>query len=243
MRAAPATRWRPSACGCLFRPRNPRCSRREPYDRDVVRTSVEATLRWRGSGTAPPTTADSATQSPGSSRRLARARARALGQRTPYTMSIAERLLLARLRERDEQAFSEIVRQYEDKVFSLIYRMLGNRPEAEDVAQDVFITVFKTIDTFRGEAKFSTWLLRIAANHAKNRIKYLARRATDPDGLEGGGALDVASVPHAMPLSGQVDGPDVLAEAAELDGLLQAGIAQLDEEQRLLVILRDVEEM
>ena len=94
-------------------------------------------------------------------------------------MSLAERLLISRLRERDEQAFGEIVRTYGDKVFSLIYRMLGNRQEAEDVAQDVFITVFKTIESFRGEAKFSTWLLRIAANHSKNRIKHLARRPTE----------------------------------------------------------------
>ncbi len=65
--------------------------------------------------------------------------------------------------------------------------MLGNRHEAEDVAQEVFITVFKTVDTFRGEAKFSTWLLRIAANQSKNRIKYLARRPTD------GGELDDAA--------------------------------------------------
>ena len=101
------------------------------------------------------------------SRRSRLARARSLGQRAPYTMSVAERLLIARLNERDEQAFSEIVRLYGDKVFSLIYRMLGNRHEAEDVAQEVFITVFKTIDSFRGEAKFSTWLLRIAANHAQ----------------------------------------------------------------------------
>ena len=158
-------------------------------------------------------------------------------------MSVAERLLIGRLKDRDEEAFGEIVRLYGDKVFNLVYRMLGSRAEADDIAQEVFITVFKTIDTFRGEAKFSTWLLRIAANQSKNRLKYLARRATDPDGLEDGGALDVAAAPHAMPLSGQVDGPDVLAEAAELDGLLQAGIAQLDEEQRLLVILRDVEEM
>ena len=171
--------------------------------------------------------------------RLARARAR----RGPYIMSVAERLLIGRLKDRDEEAFGEIVRLYGDKVFNLVYRMIGSRAEADDIAQEVFITVFKTIDTFRGEAKFSTWLLRIAANQSKNRLKYLARRATEPDGLDGGGALDVASVPHAMPLSGQVDGPDVLAEAAELDGLLQRGIAELDEEQRLLVILRDVEEM
>ena len=102
-------------------------------------------------------------------------------------MSLAERLLMGRLKERDPAAFDEIVRRYGDKVFSLIYRMLGNRHEAEDVAQEVFITVFKTVDTFRGEAKFSTWLLRIAANQSKNRIKYLARRPTD------GGELDDAA--------------------------------------------------
>ena len=170
---------------------------------------------------------------------MARVRAR----RGPYVMSVAERLLLARLKERDEQAFNEIVRLYGDKVFSLVYRMIGNRAEADDIAQEVFITVFKTIDTFRGEAKFSTWLLRIAANQSKNRIKYLARRATDPEGLDGEGAGETADAPHAVPLSGRVDRPDVLAEAAELDGLLQRGIAELDEEQRLLVILVDVEEL
>jgi RNA polymerase sigma-70 factor (ECF subfamily) len=170
--------------------------------------------------------------------RLGRARAR----RGPYVMSVAERLLIGRLKERDEQAFNEIVRLYGDKVFSLVYRMIGSRAEAEDVAQEVFITVFKTVDGFRGEAKFSTWLLRIAANQSKNRIKYLARRATDPDGLEDGVGASAAAT-HVAPLTGQIDGPDVIMEAAELDGLMQRAIADLDEEQRLLVILRDVEEM
>jgi RNA polymerase sigma-70 factor (ECF subfamily) len=157
-------------------------------------------------------------------------------------MSVAERLLIGRLKERDEQAFNEIVRLYGDKVFSLVYRMIGSRAEAEDIAQEVFITVFKTIDGFRGEAKFSTWLLRIAANQSKNRIKYLARRATDPEGLEDDAGASEASS-HLAPLTGQIDGPDVIMEAAELDVLMQRAIAALDEDQRLLVILRDVEEM
>src|SRR5262249_33213096 len=152
-------------------------------ERAVVRISVEATLRWRigdpPATASTSTSAGTATQSAGSSRRLTRARSRALGQRTPYTMSVPERLLPARLRERDEDAFAEIFEQYKDKVFGLIYRMLGNRPEADDVTQEVFVTVFKNIEGFRGEAKFSTWLLRIAANQAKNRIKHLARRPTE----------------------------------------------------------------
>jgi RNA polymerase sigma-70 factor, ECF subfamily len=174
--------------------------------------------------------------------RFARARTRG---RVPYTMSLAERLLIARLKERDPSAFDEIVRRYGDKVFSLIYRMLGNRQEAEDVAQEVFITVFKTVDGFRGEAKFSTWLLRIAANQSKNRIKYLSRRPTD------GGEIDdpaqaEAEAPGATPgpiAHAQIDAPDKMLEATETKGLLQVAIADLDEEHRLLVILRDVEEM
>jgi RNA polymerase sigma-70 factor (ECF subfamily) len=173
--------------------------------------------------------------------RLARVRvARARARRGPYVMSVAERVLLDRLKERDEQAFDEIVRIHGDKVFSLVFRMIGNRAEAEDITQEVFITVFKTIETFRGEAKFSTWLLRIAANQSKNRIKYLARRATDPEGLDDG---DVAAAPNVVPLTGQVDGPDVIVEAKEIDKLTQQAVEALDEEQRLLVVLRDVEEM
>jgi RNA polymerase sigma-70 factor (ECF subfamily) len=158
-------------------------------------------------------------------------------------MSVAERLLIARLRERDEQAFADIVRLYGDKVFSLIFRMLGNRQEAEDVAQDVFITVFKTIETFRGEAKFSTWLLRIAANHSKNRIKHLARRPTegaDPDDVS-----QVRLLPDrpSPPVQAQIDAPDKILEGAQTNALIQQAIADLDEDQRLLVVLRDVEEL
>lgn len=168
--------------------------------------------------------------------------ARAGRERGPYTMSLAERLLIARLKDRDGQAFDEIVQLYGDKVFSLVYRMLGNRHEAEDVAQEVFITVFKTVDGFRGEAKFSTWLLRIAANQSKNRIKYLSRRPTEGE-LEESGEKRVALGTPGPVVQAHIDGPDVLMEAAELEALMQRAIAALDEEHRLLVILRDVEEL
>ena len=91
-------------------------------------------------------------------------------------MTFRERLLLRRLRERDERAFRELVEEYQDRVFNLLYRMIGGREEAEDLAQEVFVTVFKSIEQFRGESKLSTWLYRVAVNHCKNRIKYLVRR-------------------------------------------------------------------
>jgi RNA polymerase sigma-70 factor (ECF subfamily) len=157
-------------------------------------------------------------------------------------MSVAERLLIGRLKARDEQAFNEIVRLYGDKVFSLVYRMIGSRAEAEDIAQEVFVTVFKTVDGFRGESKFSTWLLRIAANHCKNRMKYLSRRPTSGAGLEGVGE-DALADRGTSPVQSRIEAPDVLMEAAEMEALTQAAIAALDEDQRLLIVLRDVEEL
>src|SRR5688572_11701136 len=144
-------------------------------------------------------------------------------------MSLRERLLLRRLLDRDERAFREIVELHRDRVYNLTYRMLGNRAEAEDVTQEVFITVFKHIDQFRGDSKFSTWLYRVTANHCKNRIKYLSRRHDrGHDGLDdnmddepGGGAI---SVPPASPR------PDRQLEGAELDRLLQEAIAELDDD-------------
>lgn len=161
-------------------------------------------------------------------------------QRVALQMSVAERMLLARLCERDEEAFSHIVKLYGDRVFNLVYRFVGNRSEAEDIAQEVFVTVFKSVETFRGESKFSTWLLRIAANHAKNRIKYLARRP----GV-GAGEADDNDVPTVQSRSfqAQMPAPDALMEAAELGSLLERAIAKLDEDQRLLILLRDVEEL
>jgi RNA polymerase sigma-70 factor, ECF subfamily len=158
-------------------------------------------------------------------------------------MSLLERLLIRRLQQRDEVAFSEVVRLYQHKVYNLLYRMIGNHEEAEDLAQEVFVTVFKSIDSFRGESKFSTWLYRVAANHCKNRIKYLSRRSrTSGDGLDGVPEHSMEDAGSA-PLQSHIDGPDQILEGLQLEGLLAQAIAALDEEHRLLIVLRDVEEL
>jgi len=156
-------------------------------------------------------------------------------------MSELERSLLRRLRDRDERAFRELLESHRDRVFNITFRMLGNRHEAEDVAQEVFISVFKTIDSFREESKFSTWLYRVTVNHCKNRIKYLARRhdknrdelddATETDGANGAIA---APAPRS---------PERALEGVQMEKLLQEAIADLDEEHRAVVILRDVEDL
>src|SRR6188768_3267755 len=141
-------------------------------------------------------------------------------------MTEPERALVRRLRDRDERAFRELLDQHRDRVFNITYRMLGNRSEAEDIAQEVFITVFKTIDTFREESKFSTWLYRVAVNHCKNRIKYLARRHDrGRDELDDNNANGTsADAPISAPIP---SAPDRALEGAQMEKLLQEAIAGL----------------
>ena len=152
-----------------------------------------------------------------------------------------ERSLLRRLRDRDERAFRELVQAHRDRVFNITFRMLGNRAEAEDVAQEVFITVFKTIETFREESKFSTWLYRVTVNHCKNRIKYLARRhERDRDELD-----ETSAGANGATLGTPVRAaqPDRALEGIQMEGILKDAIMSLDEDHRTVVILRDIEDL
>lgn len=157
-------------------------------------------------------------------------------------MSLRERLLIRRLRERDEKAFREVVETYGDRVFNLTYRMIGNRAEAEDLAQEVFISVFKHIDSFRGDAKLSTWLYRIAANHCKNRIKYLSRRH-DRSRSEYDETIGHQGVESGLTAPSQSPRPDVHLEGMQLERIMQECMAELDEDHRILIVLRDIEEL
>ena len=154
-------------------------------------------------------------------------------------MNLRERRLVSLLQDRDERAFRELVSTYQQQVYNVIFRMLNNHQEAEDLAQEVFVTVFKSIDSFRGDSKLSTWLYRIAVNHCRNRYKYLARRrhnATRPfeDTRDG-------ERRNEMPLHGQINRPDETLEARQLESAIQAAIAALDEDHRMLIVLRDIQ--
>lgn len=146
---------------------------------------------------------------------------------------------IERLRARDEHAFTRMVQDYQHRVFALVYRMLGDRAEAEDLAQEVFVTVFKAIDSFRGESRFSTWLFRIATNHCRNRLKYLARRHHQrQQDIE-----ETRETDFAAGFGRQLPRPDQLLEGAQLEGILQAALAEMDPDHREVLILRDVEQL
>jgi RNA polymerase sigma-70 factor (ECF subfamily) len=142
------------------------------------------------------------------------------------------------LKRRDEAAFSELVRRHQHQVYNLVLRMLGNREEAEDVAQEVFVAVFRSIDGFREESSLATWLYRVATNHCKNRLKYLGRRQRGKLC-----SLDVVAEHDLRPTATQehYHPPDQLLEGHQAEREVQQAIAGLEPEQRLVILLREVE--
>jgi RNA polymerase sigma-70 factor (ECF subfamily) len=155
-----------------------------------------------------------------------------------------DRRLVRRLKQGDERAFQELVHTYQDRIFGMVFRMIGNRQEAEDIAQEVFISVHRGIANYRGEGRFYTWLYRIASNTCKNRIKYLSgrnfHRSSDIDetpaahtqGEDGGPVHSLQSV---------VPGPEATVAGNRLERAVQDEIAQLEPEHRLLIVLRDIQ--
>jgi RNA polymerase sigma-70 factor (ECF subfamily) len=140
----------------------------------------------------------------------------------------------------DERAFAEIVLQRQKKVFNIAYRMLGNSEEAKDLAQEVFISVFESIKDLREEIKFDAWLTQITLNHCRNRWKYLTRRQYfSSDSLDDPIETEDGSVPRAI--SDPSDNPEILFEKKMIQELIQKGLLKLKEDQRELLVLRDLQ--
>ena len=154
-----------------------------------------------------------------------------------------EEELVARLKRRDEAAFNELVELYQGRIYRLVFRMLGDRAEAEDLAQEVFVTVFKRIDGFRGDSKLSTWMYRVATNHCKNRLKFLGRRGRgqkrELDEIADAHAIESAT----MSTSANLPRPDDILQGRQIEGFIGMALRELSEEQRTLVVLRDIENL
>lgn len=147
-------------------------------------------------------------------------------------------LLVEAFRKGTPGAFDAIVTAHQDRVYAFCARMLSDRDEALDAAQEVFLSAYRNLDRFRGEAALSTWLLRIATNQCLNRIRRrssLARKETrfpEPDDLRD---------PPFQPPGREEDRPDRMVENREIGKILEEALGRLEEDTRLLVLLSDVE--
>jgi len=166
---------------------------------------------------------------------------RSLAQKSSSVKHKEEQLLVDRCQQGDRDSFAKLMRLHERQIYNFTYRMLGSAEEAEDLTQDIFIAVFKGIKSFRGEAKFSTWLYRIALNQTRNRIKYLARRnffakRTKRAGLGEDMGLET---PETLPDRGP--SPEQWAMTKDLAAQVQECLNQMGHQAQQILLLRDVQ--
>ncbi len=132
--------------------------------------------------------------------------------------------------------FEALVREHQDRVFDFCLRMLGDREEASDAAQEIFVNVHQNLEKFRRDAKVTTWLYRICKNHCLNRLKYLNRRGRGR--VEALHEVEDAELNRWM---APAEKPDEALASAHERARVQRAISRLDEAHRLLVVLRDIE--
>ncbi len=132
----------------------------------------------------------------------------------------------------DRDAYGELVERYQDRLFNTLLRVLGSRDDAKDVAQDAFVQAFVKLETFRGAARFYTWLYRIAMNLALSH-----RRRRRP-------VLSIEAVKEGVgdePVD-QNRGPEARMMDGERAAVVQAALAGLGEEHRQILVLREMED-
>jgi len=136
--------------------------------------------------------------------------------------------------------FAAFVRAYEARIYNVIYRLVDDAREAEDLTQDTFVSAYRAYHRFRGDASVYTWLYRIAVNRTKNRLKQMARqRAAEAVSLDS--PLDVGDDALDREVEDWSSAPELLLESQELGQYVEKCISALQPDFRSVVVLRHYE--
>ncbi len=159
---------------------------------------------------------------------------------TPPPEEADDRPLVERARKQDADAFEELVRRHQSRIYGLCYHLTGNHEDANDLAQDSFIKAWKALPTFRGDASFITWIYRIATNncltHLKSRRNVLPHFSlNDLDANTENDPTLVELVSHHTPRRD--------SQLNELQKRLNEAMLKLSEEHRMVVAMHDVQGM
>ena len=155
---------------------------------------------------------------------------------------VSDEELMVRVAEKDEDAFRILVERHQDRVYGTVARMMGGAgPEAEEVAQDIFLRVWRAAGTYRPEGKFVTWLMTVTRNLVFTRVGQRKRRKE----VEREDWVDPETGESLTGQQADAEGrsPADLVACSELENAVQAAISQLPENQRFVVHLRQVEGM
>ena len=156
------------------------------------------------------------------------------------TISPSDEELVARARGKDFAAFEELVSRYEDKIFRLAYRFVRNETEAKEILQDTFLSVWRKLDTFKGDSQFGSWLYRVAANAALMRLRAQRRH---PEVSTEELPVDYLDTYGHLPTQGEnwAKRPDDELQSDELRRRIQKAVDDLPEIYRTVFLVRDVE--
>lgn len=147
--------------------------------------------------------------------------------------SISDADCVRRIIQRGEtDAFEILVRRHEKSIFNLVYRMLGDHDDAAEVSQEVFLSAYRAIGQFRGDANFSTWLYRIALNHATTRRRSMSSRQQK-----------TVPIDDMEPLSDPELGPAETLERKEIRERVQLALNKLEPDDATMILLRDLQDI
>lgn len=146
-----------------------------------------------------------------------------------------EKELVRRAKAGEQAAFAELFTAYEGKIYNLALRYLGDREDALDASQEVFLRMYRFLSGFQEESSFSTWLYRICVNVCKDQLARRVRRNEQP--LEYGDGEEDSS---PMEIPDERYDPVRLAEGRERQRILKTAIDQLPVSQREMILLRDI---
>ncbi len=148
---------------------------------------------------------------------------------------------MLRVREDDAAAFNELVAQYQNRLVGIMHHLVGNAEEAEDLAQEVFLRVYRNRKKYSPQAKFSTWLFTIANNLALNALRNRGRKPSVPLSSSESGPLGVR--PEEQLVKDRGATPSFGLRQAELADRIRSALDTLNERQKMAVILNKFEDM
>ena len=147
-------------------------------------------------------------------------------------MTSTDEELVARSKGGDADSFNQLILRWERPIYALAYRVIGREEDARDVCQETFLRAFRALPGFKGEAKFSSWVYRIALNLCRDWMRR-QRRAPTVQMPEGVDPIEMASE------RGPVESIERLVERRELSGVVEEAMKLLPEEQRTAIILKE----
>jgi len=147
-----------------------------------------------------------------------------------YSDDVSNAELVKKSQLGDKGAFEELVKRHQELVFSLAYKLTGNRELANDVAQEAFIRAWKAIQKFRGDSTFSTWIYRITVNTAWTLRKKAKKHYS----------LNIEDTQEPVVIDEKKD-PEFLAMNSDLSSVLKKALDQIPIEQRIIVELKNIE--